>query len=462
MDYSILMYSKFKNILFCVVLIFFGSEAFGQLSINSPYSRYGIGEFSSAVFVAQRSLGGIAAGYSDPYSINLQNPASLGYLQNTALDIGFDARFSRLNGPNSTDDFWGGNMTYLSLAFPIINPLNRVLENRSSDFNWGMTLSIVPFSKVGYQTYSIFESEDFGTAQRQIEGKGGTNKVLFGNGWKYKDFTFGLNLGYLFGAVTSEQAIFFEDFVLGYHNYSRDEDSYRAFVYDLGAQYRFVLKEGQDNDAASTNTLTVGIYGHGGLNFSIKQNFFDARIRTSVTYMGLGSNLRNELGVDTLALQEGVKTKGKLPASFGFGAVYKAGDRLLVGADLQFEGWSNFENDAFRQDSWSYENRTLLSAGLEYTPDPNSFTSFFKRVKYRTGIQLGTDPRSINGNQISRFNWMGGIGLPIVVARQISFVNIGVEYGSLGGEIAVKENILTFSVGVTFNNNLWFYKRKYD
>jgi len=81
---------------------------------------------------------------------------------------------------------------------------------------------------------------------------------------------------------------------------------------------------------------------------------------------------------------------------------------------------------------------------------------------YRGGLRFGTDPRSINGSQIKQFSLNAGIGLPVVVSRQLSFINLGLNYRRLGGNIPIKEGLFGFNVGVTLNNNLWFLKRKFD
>jgi hypothetical protein len=47
---------------------------------NSPYSRYGVGNILPLSNIANRSMGGISAGYSDPTSINTVNPATYGDL----------------------------------------------------------------------------------------------------------------------------------------------------------------------------------------------------------------------------------------------------------------------------------------------------------------------------------------------------------------------------------------------
>ena len=43
---------------------------------NSPYSRYGIGDLVPSTNIANRSMGGISAGYTDYLSVNFNNPAS--------------------------------------------------------------------------------------------------------------------------------------------------------------------------------------------------------------------------------------------------------------------------------------------------------------------------------------------------------------------------------------------------
>ena len=58
--------------------------------LNSPYSRYGVGNLVSQANLANRGMGGISAAYTDPTSINTINPASYSDLVYSTLDIGLE------------------------------------------------------------------------------------------------------------------------------------------------------------------------------------------------------------------------------------------------------------------------------------------------------------------------------------------------------------------------------------
>jgi hypothetical protein len=53
--------------------------------INSPYTRYGIGNMVDTRSAGLRGMGGIANGYAKDYTINAYNPASYTFLNRTTL-----------------------------------------------------------------------------------------------------------------------------------------------------------------------------------------------------------------------------------------------------------------------------------------------------------------------------------------------------------------------------------------
>ncbi len=55
---------------------------------NSPYSRYGLGDYVPQQNILNRGMGGVSAAYYDFNTINFINPASYGRLQATTLDLG--------------------------------------------------------------------------------------------------------------------------------------------------------------------------------------------------------------------------------------------------------------------------------------------------------------------------------------------------------------------------------------
>ena len=105
------------------LLITLGTTLVAQYSRgNSPYSRYGLGDLTGSLFTVNGSMGGGLAGtYRSYWDVNLSNPAGLGMLRFTSFQIGLDYRHSELseNSTNQTAQADNGNLTYISLAFPI-------------------------------------------------------------------------------------------------------------------------------------------------------------------------------------------------------------------------------------------------------------------------------------------------------------------------------------------------------
>ena len=62
-----------------VLVLLFGTAAKAQVTTQSPYSRYGIGNIKPMVLPQNKAMGGISTGIFSPTgysSINMQNPAS--------------------------------------------------------------------------------------------------------------------------------------------------------------------------------------------------------------------------------------------------------------------------------------------------------------------------------------------------------------------------------------------------
>jgi len=67
---------------------------------------------------------------------------------------------------------------------------------------------------------------------------------------------------------------------------------------------------------------------------------------------------------------------------------------------------------------------------------------------------MGTDPRSIDGEQLEERAITVGIGLPISLPRQqVSFINLSAEFGRRGQGTSLQETYGEFTVGFTLNDN---------
>ena len=107
-------------------------------------------------------------------------------------------------------------------------------------------------------------------------------------------------------------------------------------------------------------------------------------------------------------------------------------------------------------------DRTKISVGAEYIPSKIG-RNYFGHVKYRLGGYYTTPYyKTEAGERASReYGVTAGFGLP--VPRSRSIVSVTAQYVRVEGLQAgmLNENILRFSIGITFNER-WVFKRKVD
>ncbi len=446
---------QYKIIAF-LLTFFVGCQLFAQTNGNSPFSRFGIGDLANDNFMHTRMMGSIGSSYIDGYHINIVNPASYASLRATAFDIGLDARRSTLTSGDNKNTTWSGNLQYISLAFPLGNPLNEILDQKKRKYNLGMSFTLMPNSTVGYNITSQDSLAGIGNIQRLNGGDGGSYKFLWGNAIKYKDFSFGLNLGYLFGNIRYEQNITFLDLPFPYQDLFSTEYNLNGFLFGMGAIYSKVLNKKQlENKTERVPTLiSIGLRlkSASSFNTTLTTAQFGVQTPTSTTQF-----------VDTAFIARDVSGTGKLPFELGFGASYYGGEKFMIGTDFSTTNWSSYRNDADNTiDKNPLSNTFSVSFGGYYRPDYKSYNRYFKRVYYRYGAYYNTDPRSIDGEQLKSYGLTIGMGMPFIYQRKISHANIGLEFGKRGSGTPIVESFFRISLGFTFNDDEWFIKKKYN
>jgi len=450
--------SNFWNNIFAVIILLgtagslVAQPADPEPKDNSPYSRLGLGDLMTQYFAANAGMGGLRAALHDPYHINLINPAATAWLEVTAFEVGFFGEYAELESGDDVTTAWNGNLKYIALGFPLQNPINEVLERERAPFRWGMNFALTPYSNVEYdiETTSGLPGRDTMDVISAFEGLGGTYKVAWTNAFRYKNFSAGVSLGYIFGKITNSRSVFLDDQFYYFDNFN-DEFSLSGFLWNAGLQYDWVFKEmNREGELEPTGKrITFGLYGNANNSFTTNSSSFYTREFVSTVP-----------NVDTLRNTREVEGNGTLPAELGFGVMYSEENKLRVGADYVSTSWSNYENDAKPE---SLSNSWRLSTGIEYTPNYSSYNSYLERIRYRGGFYYATDPRSFNGTQINEWAVTFGLGMPIIMPRQqTSFVNLAVEYGKFGIETGLQETFTRVTLGFTLNDNTWFFKRKFN
>lgn len=427
-----------------------GQDALIFPKTNSPYSRFGIGNIIDQYFAASAGMGGLSATFNDPFHLNLVNPASLASLKATAFEVGLFAELASLESESGEqDNIWTGNLGYLALGFPLVNPINRAVDRSETPWDFGMSLALTPYSIVGYDIISTVEDENFGLATNSLKGNGGSYRFTWGNAIKYKNLAFGLTLGYQFGKITNNRRVQLDSLTVAYNVDFSSEQNIGGVIWKAGVQYIHAFKD--PGGRSTGKRLILGGYGN-----------TETSLNTRLNETTFGDNINYGIfGQDTISFVEERTGSGVLPAEIGLGVMYEDFDHYRIGIDYQFTGWSNFENDFQRDvfgDSWR------LIGGAEWIPNSTSINSYWARVRYRLGTFVGKDYRISNGNQLNEWGFSFGVGFPIIVPRtqRFSFVNFALEYSRLGIEGGLKESYLKLNFGFTLNDNQWFLKRKFN
>jgi hypothetical protein len=393
-----------------------------QNSTNSPYTRYGYGAIADRSFGAGRAMGGIGYGLRSSKQINPMNPASYSSMDSMTFlfDAGVTIQYSRFKDEGHAQNDINGNLEYFAMQFPVSK-------------NIAMSAGVLPYSQVGYKFGSVSEGDVI--YQDVFSGKGGLSEVYVGLSmdiWR-KRLALGFNVSYMFGDIDHRSQTYLSQSE-AYNLYVMRKVKVHNLKYDFGAQYTHPLSK--------TERLTFG------LAYSPK-----LRLNTTAYHqVGFDAYFSNMIESDT------TRNQGfDLPHSIGFGASYTKDYKLMLAADVSYQGWSQAK---FFNTSDDFQNRIKVAIGGEYIP--NNFTRLYlERVRYRAGVHYSNSYLKIKGFGYDEYGVNLGAGFPMLDNR--SFVNASIEYVrvSPGSNLLIKEQYFRFTLSYTFNE-LWFFKRRME
>jgi hypothetical protein len=424
----------FKVILFASLPLLGSSQLFAQNIDrpfeNSPYSRYGIGEQQNAINPALKSMGSITAAYVDPYIINTENPASYAHIKHMTYEAGAEGRRRTILSANGKYQTGGAALSYLNIAIPMGK-------------NGGMLIGYRPYTKVGYALYDTLQSL-IGPTSKSYNGDGGTNYFFVGGAGTYKDFSVGLNVGYLFGTIN--QTSWYKTNSTAY--YINNSEFLRRST--IGGLY---IKSGALYQKNIGKDYTIII----GAQANISQKVGTELSEYWISHPFYASDTT---GSDTSFARKGIKESITLPGEYTFGAQLVNGDKWSAGINYKTTNWSQFNNQNIK-DSIG-KNAFKLSIGGEYTPNALSLYKYWQRVTYRAGFYFGKDFVQINNTQANYFAASFGLSLPF--KRSTDRIHTAFEIGKFGKQTnsTIQQNFVRFSLGISFNDRSWFVKRKYD
>ena len=425
---------RYSDLLIPFVFLAFSINSVAQVAINSPYTRFGLGEISQQGFGISRGMGGTSIAHRFNNQINYLNPASFSAQDTLSfiLDFGINGEIRELSSQYEQVNLKDFNMGHIAIGFPV----NKW---------WGASIGILPYSRIGYNMLlegAFSSAEDI--YRVYYEGNGNLNKFYVGSSVRLgKHLAIGTNLSYIFGTYERNKRV----------SLPRDASAETIYInkttigdlmFNLGIQGFTKLKNGSE--------LTIGMILDN--NTKLNGEFSSLLINNYI------------LNTDTMRNDENQKGTINIPLRFGAGFLYSYKNRLLIAMDYSTQNWSKAR---FFGETDSLTASSSIRFGLQYTPvsiDEVRRAVYWKRISLRAGGFYNKTYLDINGQQLENYGMTFGLGIPWKNERKLltkTSFNISYQLGWQGSldNGLVKETYHVFSVGFTLND-FWFFNPKYD
>ena len=415
--------NKLKKLV-VVLFVFCGLSAFAQLGTSSPYSRFGLGDLQGNAFPVYNALGGGVTALSSSNSVNPSNPASYTSFRANSFLFSTGGLHNTTQIQNSTDKQVVNNsaFSHLTIAFPISSKL-------------GASFGMLPYSNIGY---TLNARDSVVNADMIYTGDGGLSKVYFGGAYEpFKGFSLGINASYLFGGLNRRKKLDYDDESF-FDSRSNSSINLKGYYYELGLLYK--------KELANEKELSFGLTANNNSTLRAK--------RTNIVETISGPY---EIVKDTASniVEWGEVT---LPNYISTGLMYRDGEKWLLIADYSMQNWADY---TLLGESDDLSNSMRLSGGLQYTPEFNSVTKYYKRMQYRLGAAYSNTPLTLNDTQLKEMSVSFGFGIPVKKSRTKYDVSFTLGQRGTTDNSLIKEQFVKFGLSVSYDG-IWFVKRKYD
>ncbi len=424
--------------------------------VNSPYSRYGLGNMADRSMGFNKGMAAVAQGMRNGQQINTANPAS--YAAVDSLTALFDLGFTTFNGNykmgQQQKNVRNTSFDYFAFQFRARKRL-------------GVTIGIQPFTNIHYsfssQSQQLTNTEST-TSAYTFTGSGGTHKVFLGAGWQpLKPLSIGANVSYLYGDYShiSTMSLSQSTAYNMVRSYTADISTYTV---DAGLQYTVEIGK-------KDKIILGATYG---LGHDINNKAYRTTSTQTVTTSSISTS-----GTTTDTLYQAFQ----LPASISAGITYQHGTKWRVGADFLLEKWSQSRfpsqitdgTGIYQSVKGQLNDYQRLSLGAEYTPESQS-RHLLSRCSYRFGgyyanTYAKTDLTGVISDKPYEYGLTAGISIPIHnrhiwynspqlnISAAWSHANIPYLSALGKNQQNLTENYLRLSIGLTFSER-WFFKWK--
>jgi hypothetical protein len=419
------------------ILLLSSFQLGAQTNVNSPYSRFNIGDLIQAGPFRGLAMGGTGIAMRNNNSIYFYNPASYTSIDTTSFVFDFGIKMGQTGLIDASNKFSSTdlNFDHLIMGFPVSK-------------KFGFATGIVPRSN-GY----YFISEDITSSNPKYDpntgevnylhkGTGNLATLFIGTGFKLtKNFSLGANLNFLFGSLSRLNQFVFGDVSNTFNQTGNQSLKVNGINFDYGLQYNTKIGKNYFLTAGFTYS-TAGSYTSTIENLIIRYTEYTTSSPDTLTYNHTQS-----------------KDSTKFPASFKAGLSFGKADKFTFEVNYIYTPWTKGRvlggnGNLADVSSWRF--------GIEYIPEMFSNTSFMKRIEYRLGGHISNNYLVVNGVQLKEFGVSAGMGIRL--RGSPSKTNLFFDYTRRNGDLSkdmFNENIFTFGISLNLYD-WWFFKKMYD
>ncbi|WP_119078921.1 hypothetical protein [Chitinophaga alhagiae] len=400
----------------CLFLLTLQAQA--QKGVNSLYSAFGIGDLEEKDYSRSFGVGsaGIARG-SDNF-LNELNPASYSRLPMETFFFEASVAGKTVQYNTSTSYQTAGDISFKRFALGF-----------KAHKRWGMSLGLMPYSRVDYKLLNTRTIDGTGSSVRNaVEGSGGINRLYFSNAVQLtKNFSLGVSSALLFGPVSTTDSLgggsSSEDV------YSEVNNAYRSFEFNTGLQYHGKVGEWQ-----------LGA----GVTYRLKSQLVNSQDFSLKAADGTVLYTETRKAVDYT-----------LPEQLGAG-IHISNGQLAWLMDYRQQNWQGLNPN---RSDYQYITAKRYAGGMEYTFYRDYFNVRMEGLILQAGVNYSTGYLRVKGEPLSDFGVTAGASLPSRTGHLRYY--IGLEGGQRGRAVKglVKENYLNVVLHLSLRDN-WFFKRK--
>lgn len=415
---------------FCASFII--NKGFSQSS-SSTYSSLGIGDFNNSGLTHNQAMGGLGISYGNGFNVNLVNPALSA--KNSAFNFQAAFNYKRIQATSQvqSEQLDGGGLDYVTMSLPV------------APGKWTIGLGLNQISSVNYNNSASSDVENSDLhSLNTIQGDGGITEAYLQTGFRlFKNLSIGVHGSYVFGSTIRTNQLVLTDDDSGPVGVSTEYYE-RLTLSDVAVKggVHYLQKIGDQKF----------------LNFGAIYHIFgdlDGVEYAKVADLGQASNPDAPGDI----LSDNIKGSIFLPNKLGYGVSYEKINKFVIGLEAQHQNFSEYRG--FNGTTGELQNAYKIGLGGQYVPDIYSMDNLLNRITFRAGVEYEQTPYIINGTSIKDIGINFGGSVPM---NNLSLMNIAMKFGTRGSTDngLVRENYFKISLGISINDNTWFYKRVFE